>query len=163
MLVTIMTDASVCPTLHVGGFGYWIASGRGKEGGGAPFKTVTKDSYNGELKAVVCSLHIAIKRGFVCTGDTVLVQLDNINVVNILNRDFTPTREDIIPLWDAVLSMVNSYQLKLQSRHVKGHTTRTESRYKSNACCDDRAREAMIKARKQANRNKHSKKKKEST
>lgn len=150
MLVTIMTDASVCPNYLVGGFGYWIASNRGKEGGGKPFNTTTPDSFNGELKAVVCSLHIAIKRGFVISGDEVLIQLDNMSVVNLLNKEYAqnPKRQDIIELYAAVEDMVKTHNLTLRSRWVKGHSSRKENRFKSNVCCDDRAKQGLKEARK---------------
>lgn len=39
MRVTILADASHCPTTKAGGYGYWIASERGKKGAPAPLKT----------------------------------------------------------------------------------------------------------------------------
>lgn len=154
MLVTIMTDASVDSRLQVGGFGYWIASDRGKIGGGGGLKSPVKDSYAGELKAVVNSLHIAIEKQLVQERDTVLIQLDNLGVVTLLKERTEPPREDIAQALNHFISLVDRLELVIYTKHVKGHSDSTKgARFASNNHCDVRARDAMLKKRKNKVRN----------
>lgn len=155
MLVTIMSDASVDNDLKVGGFGYWIASLRGKQGGGGAFKTPTHDSYNGELKAAVNALQAALRATLVQKGDTVLFQLDNAAVVKILGDieegARLTNRQDMKEVIAHLADLVTDFDLKLKSKHVKGHSNPSlGARFASNVHCDRRAYEGMLKARKNA-------------
>lgn len=150
MLVTLMTDASVDDGWKVGGFGYWIASGRGKKGGGAPFKTRTPCSYNGELKAVICGLHIALTEGLVQPQDKVLIQIDNVNVIRLINREQVAGREDMVEMMSFLWDLQTRYSLTLEARHVKAHSSKKEAKYFCNNHCDARAKEGMYKARAKA-------------
>lgn len=154
MLVTIMTDASVDSKLQVAGFGYWIASDRGKLGGGGGLKSPVKDSYVGELKAVVNPLHIALDKRLVQERDTVLIQLDNLGVVTLLKDRTASPREDITEALNHFIHLVDKYELIIYTKHVKGHSDSTQgARFASNNHCDDRARNAMLKKRKNKLRN----------
>lgn len=149
MLVTIMTDASVDSKLQVAGFGYWIASDRGKLGGGGGLKSPVKDSYVGELKAVVNALHIAIDKRLVQERDSVLIQLDNLGVVTLLKDRTASPREDVLEALNHFIQLVEKYDLKIHTKHVKGHSdSRQGARFSSNNHCDSRAKTAMLKKRK---------------
>ena len=76
MLITIITDASHCPETKVGGYGYWLASKRGKKGGSGTFKGTVETSSLAEMMAVANSLHIAIADHIVQMDDHVLIQTD---------------------------------------------------------------------------------------
>lgn len=154
MLVTIMTDASVDSNLQIAGFGYWIASDRGKLGGGGGLKSPVKDSYAGELKAVVNSLHLAIEKNLVQQRDTVLIQLDNLGVVTLLKDRTTPAREDIAEALKHFIGLVDRLELVVHVKHVKGHSdSKQGARFASNNHCDIRAKEAMYRKRKNKLRN----------
>lgn len=147
MIVTIMTDASHCTQTKAAGFGFWIASNRGKLSGGKPMTTHCIGSHDSEFKAVANTLHIAIKSGLVCTGDRVIIQLDNVAVVNSINTGKTKVKNSQAAL-KFILDSAKDYCLELKSRHVKGHTNLTESRYAANNHCDRIAKQQMRMARK---------------
>ena len=149
-----MTDASVCPT-GAAGCGFWIVSDRGGVPGGYPFKDSIKDSYEGELKAVINAVHYGIKYNHILDGDQLLVQLDNKGVVALLNSDSTP-REDIRKCFNEFKIFLRTNNIKLTAKHVKGHTNTRDQRSKANALCDLRAKEAMNTARKRNNAQTHS-------
>lgn len=149
MLVTIMTDASLCATHFVGGFGYWIASPRGKEAGGGIFKGTIADSYEAEFKAVANSLHSAIQKQLVQHGDKVIIQLDNSGVIYCMSGQNT-VRKDLTDVVSTIRILEKQYNLSLEFRHVKGHTQRKENRYIANKMCDKRAKQFMKEARQYA-------------
>lgn len=149
MHITIMTDASLCGKHRVGGFGYWIASPRGKKAGGGILKGTVKDSYEAEFKAVANSLYIAIQHKLVHSGDNVLIQLDNSGVIHSMSGS-NNIRKDIQEVVDIIVSLRTEYQLNLEFRHVKGHSKKTENRYIANKMCDLRAKHFMRKARENA-------------
>lgn len=149
MLVTVMTDASVCPT-GAAGYGFWIVSKRGGTPGGSPFKTLIKDSYEGEFKAVVNAISYGLKHALIEATDEILVQLDNKGVVSLLNNQ-VPPRSDTKEAYDILKSLIQTNQITLRARHVKGHSNVKDQRSKANKMCDMRARLAMKEARKQIN------------
>lgn len=148
MNVTLMTDASICGETGVGGYGFWVVSQRGGLPGQGKFKTLTKDSLQGELKAVINSLSKAIKMDAIQYGDSILIQLDNQGVIACIEGKSTP-RSDIVPLLDKLKCIVKDNGLSISCRHVKAHTNRKDNRYIANKMCDLRAKEEMRKARKE--------------
>lgn len=152
VLVTLMTDASVCGETRVGGYGFWVVSERGGLPGQGAFKHPTKDSLEGEMKGVVNSLAAALKTHVVEPGDKILIQLDNQGVIKCIEEG-SSSRKDIQPLLDKFKCIVDSHQLTIECRHVKGHSNRKDSRYRANNLCDMRAKEEMRKARQEYYRN----------
>lgn len=148
MLVTLMTDASLCHKTGAAGFGYWCASDRGKRAGGNIIKGVVKDSYEAEFKGVANSLQASINAGLIAEGDRVLVQLDNLGVVNCINDKNNKPRHDLVEVMRFITNTAKKHRLKIVCRHVKGHTNLTDNRYLANDHCDVRAKKAMREARK---------------
>lgn len=146
--VTLMTDASVCGSTGAGGYGFWVVSNvrKGIPGGGH-FKGKTKDSYQGEFKAVINAMVKAINLGGIEPGDDVLIQLDNQAVIRCIEGETHP-RDDIKPMLDKFKCIVKEHFLSIRTRHVKAHTNRKDSRYIANKMCDIRAKENMRKHRK---------------
>lgn len=147
MNVTLMTDASICGDTGAAGYGFWVVSQRGGLPGQGSFKDLTKDSLQGEMKAVINSLVKAIKMNAIQYGDDILIQLDNQGVIACIEGKCTP-REDIVPMLDKFKCIVKEHQLSISCRHVKGHSNRKDKRYIANKMCDLRAKEEMRKARK---------------
>ncbi|EPH2574093.1 hypothetical protein LLH94_000788 [Acinetobacter baumannii] len=147
MLVTLMTDASLCHKTGAAGFGYWCASDRGKRAGGNIIKGVVKDSYEAEFKGVANSLQASINAGLISKGDEVLIQVDNEGVLFCLSGK-CKVRPDIAVVLNHILDTAKMYELKLRCRQVKGHTKLTDNRYLANHHCDSRAKYAMRQARK---------------
>lgn len=149
MLVTLITDASSCPDTLVAGYGYWCVSGHGKEGSGGILKGDIKDSYEAELKGAINALIKCYKKGLIRDHDTVLIQLDNKGVVGLLNKDHLP-RKDLIEAMKIFQEFTLKHHLRILSRHVKGHTNKSDNRYAANRHCDERARAFMLEARSKA-------------
>lgn len=154
MLVTIIADASHCHETKGAGYGFWIASNRGKMAGGGPMKQPAHNSTVAEMQAVVNALHTALKEGLVIYGDQVLLQTDCVAAIQGLNGQRELRQEQEIAARDSIKALTSRFSLRLEYRHVKGHTSRREARYVTNNRCDERARTGMQQARKQMRLNK---------
>lgn len=143
---TLMVDASWCPMTKVGGYGYWLASDRGKRGGGGQFKNTLESSNLAEMRAIVNSLHVVWQLGLICWGDEILIQTDCIAAIQGLRKTRVLTSEEAITT-DLYKTMSTAFDLTL--RHVKGHSRDTRSRFRANNHCDRRAKAAMQAARRQ--------------
>lgn len=152
MLVTILTDASWDQVRQVGGYGYWIASGRGKRPGGGPFRNRVFSSNQAEMQAAVNALHIALREGLVEAGDMVLFQLDNQHAIRVFGKAQKAVVQQEITIVEHLYNLAEEHELVLNFRHVKGHTNQSENRYVANAHCDRRAKKGMQEARRLINR-----------
>lgn len=134
---TVITDASFCPDLKVGGYGCWIAAdGIKNQGFSGPIQIQCANSYEAELMAAAIGVTIA-NQTFGVTD--ILLQSDCEGVRNLL-RD-AKIRKDYIHHLDPIPA--------LRFKHVKGHTKRKEPRFWVNRWCD---REAGFWMRKERNR-----------
>lgn len=110
-------------------------------------KKLVANNIIAEMQAVANSLHSALKRGLVCSGDEVLLQTDCIPAIDA----FESKRKKLIADEHEVLSVVQNLQerfnLTLTFRHVRGHTAHQGARYVTNNLCDKRAKAAMRQAR----------------
>jgi ribonuclease HI len=141
---TLLVDASWCPETGAAGYGYWIASDRGKLGGGDSLQKKVSSSNVAEMQAIVNAIAIAIKRGFVHQGETALVQTDcQAAILGLQGRRELNCEEAEAQRIFREITRGSHFVL----RHVKGHTGRKEARFSANRHCDIRAREAMRKAR----------------
>lgn len=146
---TIIADASFCPDEQVAGYGYWIASPRGKHGGGGVcvHGGRVQTSTVAEMMAVCNAIWHAINRGLIRHHDSVLLQTDCTGAIQAFegSRGFLSKQES-----DAVnyISSVESkYEISFTYRHVKGHTRNRDARSVTNAICDKKARLFMQRAR----------------
>lgn len=145
--VTLMTDASVDQQGNAG-YGFWCVSARSNGlAGGNPLKGYVKDSYQAEAKGVVCALIQCIKQGNIQQGDTVLVQLDNAGVINLFGNPKANVRVDLVEVKLHLEKLISTYNLTINYRHVKGHSTTKGNRYTANKLCDMRANVARKKAK----------------
>jgi ribonuclease HI len=144
---TVLVDASWCPDTGAAGYGYWIASDRGKIGGGHPMKGKLSSSNIAEMQAVCSALFIVQQIGYLLPTERVLIQTDSEAAI----QAFMKKREVSI---DCEKHAVKVYQnlsrgIEVNFRHIKGHTSRGEPRYLSNKHCDRQAKRAMAQARKE--------------
>jgi ribonuclease HI len=150
MLVTILTDASWCPDTGAAGYGYWIASGRGKRPGGNVMKPAVNPCH-AEMMAIANGLTVALKAELVCDGDDVLIQTDSTNAIRALTSQELRYGDqftlDMAAVRDYVTNLVARHKLRMEYRHVKGHSPRPEARFKANNHCDERAKLHMRRAR----------------
>ena len=148
MLITLMTDASVCPHTGAAGYGYWVVSERspGTHGQGGLILKGYKDSFSGELHGVYLSIKESIENGKILKDDYVLIQLDNAGVVNCINN-VNKVRDSEQELMRNFRNLLKSNSIKYKARHVKGHSKDLANRYRSNYMCDMRAGIEMRKIR----------------
>lgn len=148
MQVTIIADASWCPDTGAGGYGFWIASQRGKLAGEGAFKEPSKGSAIAEMMAVVNALHSAIKEQLVQKGDKILIQTDCMTAIDIFNRKIpVPVGKDKWKIVGTFDKFIHLRELSYEFRHVKGHTNGGNARLNCNIACDKRAKRAMRKMR----------------
>lgn len=150
MHVTIMTDASWCPTLHVGGYGFWAVSARGGKGGGGKFKDAVLSSNEAEMKAICLAIYNAYSEQILAEGDIALIQTDSeASILGFQGRRDLKDGELAAQQW--LTNFSKTRKIMCQFRHVKGHSNVKDSRSVSNKLCDQRARSWLKKARKQVN------------
>lgn len=147
MQITIICDASWDPFTHAAGYGFWIASARGKLGGGGAFNNSVDDATIAELCAIGNSLAVGVKDGLIQTGDRVLVQSDCVAALNLLAGRRSPRAGQERNAADIIESRIQQYYLLMQYRHIKGHTLRDDRRSVANRLCDERAKTEMRKQR----------------
>lgn len=154
MLITLFSDASLCPHTRKGGWAGWLKSeGRTVRGGGA-FKRPLNDTSIAEAMAVVNALHLGARRGLIATGATVLVQTDNDSIASVLQgtakRRITATAAVVEDVARAFHTLVTGMEITIRWRHVKAHRGTVDRRSAVNDYCDEQAREHMRQARKGA-------------
>lgn len=148
MRVTIISDASHCPVLNVGSYGFWAVSQRGSHGGGGVLKGKLTDSLECEAKAIVNAMHCALYLGIAENGDEVLVQTDCLNAIQYLDRQLKKLRrKDVIQVVKSFEALKAEHSLKVEFRHVKGHSRVMDQRSKAQRMSDRRSRANLEKAR----------------
>lgn len=147
MWVTIIADASYCPETDKAGYGFWIASQRGKQGGDGILESEVGNNIVAEMMALLNALHVAVKRGLVVKKDCVLLQTDcqpAIDAFNGRRNNITQQEKDLVSWYT---DFVGRHELHMRIKHVKGHTNSDDARFVVNNICDRKARRNMRKAR----------------
>jgi ribonuclease HI len=147
MRVTIIADASHCSDTGASGYGYWIASERGKHGGGGSVRTKVSGSIAAEMIAIVNAIDVAVKRELLQKGDHALLQTDCQGAIDAfigLRKRLTQHEKGAKEIF---FELKRGAGFTFSFRHVKGHTSNTEARFVTNNLCDKRARKAMQLAR----------------
>lgn len=147
MRVTIIADASHCPDTGAGGYGFWIASERGKGPGGGPLTGKVDSSGAAEMLALCNALAAGLRHGLIADGDVVLMQTDCQSAILAFSGARTQLSADERKASRFLSEERRKHNLSISFRHVKGHTRRGEARYTTNRLCDQRAREGMLKSR----------------
>jgi ribonuclease HI len=147
MRVTIIADASHCPDTRAAGYGFWVASERGKRGGGGSMRGTVDSSSAAEMMACVNALFHGCFMGLVQPGDHVLVQTDCIAAIQAFEGQRNSLTKDEREAVRSFRSLRKEKSVSVSFRHVKGHTKRTEARYVTNNLCDKRAKEGMRRSR----------------
>ena len=147
MLVTIIADASFCPETSVAGYGFWIACNRGKLQGSGEMKLMCRDNIAAEMQAVVNAVHRAVKKNLVLKHDEILIQTDCQAAIDRFKEHPNRLHQEYFDCWRRLERLKVDHNLRVQYRHVKGHTNNSEPRFKANNLCDRLARKAMREAR----------------
>lgn len=151
MRVTIIADASYCNDTRVGGYGFWIASERGRLGDGGQINREVACNNTAEMIAIHNALLIGLQNYLIMKGDCVLIQSDCLGAIDRLAddkdwRDVT-MREQQIEVKAAFFKLVEKAEITIEFRHVKGHTNLSDARFVANRMCDKRAKKHMRAAR----------------
>ena len=147
MRVTIIADASHDPETKAAGYGFWIASQRGKKGGHGAFKERVVNNIAAEMMALLNGLYEACKLGLVQPNDAVLLQTDCMSAIDAFEgrrKRITPQEQELVTYFKHLRSTMN---INTDFRHVKGHTAGMDSRSFVNNKCDELAGLAMRRAR----------------
>lgn len=147
MLVTIIADASFCQDTHTAGYGFWVASERGKLQGGGPMKKPVLNSTLAEAKAVCIALDAAVRAGLVVEGDEVLLQTDCVPAIDLLQQVGGPRGLEAKEVQDFFLNLQARVGIRTRLKHVRGHTKKKDARSVCNAHCDRRAKAGLQQAR----------------
>ena len=153
MWVTIIADASFCPNTFKAGYGFWIASQRGKFGGDGVMKVDPVNNISAEMMALLNGLHVAVKRGLIRTKDSVLLQTDCQPAIDAFKRNRKNISKQEIELVQWFRSFTKEHKLHIKLKHVKGHSSNTATKYVVNNICDQNARRNMRQARNLHNQN----------
>lgn len=146
-----MCDASWSAADRSAGYGYWIASERGKLGGGGPIMAAPADNNIAEMMAVANSIHAGIRSGLIQSGDRVLVQTDSLNAIKFFRHGPNDKQRGLQPferLREIETRWSTVFGLKVMFRHVRGHSGRKEARFASNRHCDQRAHNGRMECKK---------------
>lgn len=170
MLVTLFSDASICPDTGCVGWAAWAKCDRGTARGDGALKRLTIDSAVAEAMAVVNGLVIARQGRLVEEGDRILIQTDNNSVMGVLSgtarrgvrraerqrRDISYTElhhevlrrnEEIDEIARTYAAIVDEMRVSVIWRHCKGHRGLEDRRAAVNTDCDGRAYQRMTEAR----------------
>lgn len=149
MRATIMCDASWCPETGAAGYGFWIASDRGKQPGGGQFRDIMSTAAEAEMGAVVNSLVHARNLNLLMPGDWVLVQTDCVEAIAVLSGRREPLTRLAENIRDALQLFLNKHKILVTFKHVKGHSRNKQARFLANNHCDTRAKGHMRDKRKE--------------
>lgn len=149
MNVTLLCDASYCPDYKVAGYGYWIASQRGKIGGAGKIVDDVEDTNTAEMMAICNTIWHGVGHKLIERGDRLLIQTDSLAAIDRLRGQkvvtITKQQTTVLEYYEKV---VRRLELEVVLRHVKAHTINKEARFVANRMCDKRAKEQMRAARK---------------
>lgn len=146
MKVTILADASHCPETKAGGYGYWIASARGKKGGSGALTGAIASSTLAEMMAIGNAIYHGVKSGLVQGHDILLVQTDCESAIFAFTKKRKGSEHEK-KVVEYVQKLMCLLSLTIEYKHVKGHTNSSEARFAANNACDRAARKAMRRAR----------------
>lgn len=145
MYVTIISDASYCDTSGCAGFGSWVACERGRKAYGSTIKRATNSGV-AEAMGICNALAFALRDGLVRKGDYVLIQCDALDGIRIVKGEslVAPIREEVYKWFKET---IETFKLKTEFRHVKGHSKVADNRSQAQRKCDALAYNYMAKAR----------------
>jgi ribonuclease HI len=149
MRVTVMVDASYCPS-GCAGYGFWIASERGKRPGGGPVNRRVDTSSAAEMAAIAIAIRIGVEIELIQEGDHVLIQTDCTAAIMGFDGSRDKLSHDERDAKKQVFKIKSRVKFTMSFKHVKGHSDIREARYIANNLCDMRAKEGLRLARQMA-------------
>jgi ribonuclease HI len=147
MRVTIICDASFCDQYKVAGYGYWIASARTKCGGSGYIVKEVENNNTAEMIAIANSVWRGINDRLIYHSDTLLIQTDCTSAIAKLSGTQVCKTVQEYDVCEYFNRIVQSMNLLVSFRHVRGHTGIADSRSEANRMCDRKAKHEMRLAR----------------
>jgi ribonuclease HI len=148
MRVTLISDASYCNRYKVAGYGFWIASQRGKLGGSGQMTKDVENNNTAEMMAICNAIWQGLAKGVLARGDELLLQSDCLSAMDKMQgiqKAVTAQEKEVLAYFAKTLQ---ENGLSAIFRHVRGHTQIKEARYAANRTCDKLAKAQMRLARK---------------
>lgn len=141
MRVTIISDASFCPNTKAAGYGGWVVCNRGNNANGGPLRGAP-DNNAAETMAICNVIWEGMKAKLIHPGDHLIVQTDCSTAIKVYKEaSWKSEQEGVAFKW--LNDQLRKYNLTIEFRHVKGHTSTQDQRSKAQRFCDERARSAM--------------------
>ncbi|MBS7812295.1 ribonuclease H family protein [Roseococcus pinisoli] len=117
-LITLICDASWCPTTNAGGWAIWWKSSAKSGKASGFFNTPFAKSYIAEAAAIVNGLHRADAQ-----GAQVLVQTDCLSAISLLRDKPKPASgADALMVWERFCSVSTHTGARVTFRHIKAHS-----------------------------------------
>lgn len=149
MIVTVNTDASYSHLHKKGSFAFWIVSNEFKIlKSGLLRKNVSK-SQLAEFKCIINALHVLFNED--CTRvHRVIINTDCLDVIHIIENDLPKIKKYNLE-WGfhtrkIYMDLINDNKmnhLKIELRHVKSHTGKSDARSYVNEWCDTNAKKQL--------------------
>lgn len=139
MLVTIFSDAGMCPITNIATWAAWAKSERGVARAGGILKDKCRNSTIAESMAALNGVHMALVNGVCVSGDVILIQSDNNNVGQFLFNYPLPhhkNKDDRIRMKSIADKLKAKFFLQYRFRHVQGHKGTKDKRSAVNTWCD---------------------------
>lgn len=144
MLVTVFSDAGLCPHMRLGTWGGWVKSVRGTARGGGVLKDAMFSTTVAESRALLNTIHMGLKAGVIQPGDTIVAQTDNdavgVAIAGAKTKKGGHKQPDRVETARVAQEFLARHNLTLEWRHVKGHSGGGDPRSKVNGYCDRVAR-----------------------
>lgn len=170
MLVTLFSDASICPDTGCVGWAGWSKCDRGTSRNEGVLRRLTVDSTVAEAMAAVNTIVMARQAGLIEHEDVCLLQTDCNTVMEVLmgrarrgirrmdrdrvdissehlHTEILRRNDEIDEIARTYGAIVTELNLTVIWRHCKGHRGLEDRRSAINSYCDVRARERMKEAR----------------
>jgi len=148
MLVTINTDASFDSKFKVGAYAFWAVSNNFKITRSGVFKTKCYSPDDAESRCLINALALIIKNH--PQTSKIIVNSDSLNAIAILTEDrahikrYMKHREkNFVHIQKAFSKIFHKKSTSIEFRHVKAHTTVSDSRTYVNDWCDKEAKSQL--------------------
>lgn len=138
MIVTVFSDAGVCPEIGRASWGAWIKSQRGTARGGGVFRAPCRVTNIAEARAVINAVYLGLRERVIWPGDALIVQTDNDTVPALLAGTVSAKTnpEDKAQIRAEIVKLLTRHRLTLEWRHVKAHKGTATNRNAVNTYCD---------------------------
>ena len=141
--ITIICDASYCPTTGAAGYSAWLAGSHGRKAFEGPLKQ-PRDNNVAETMAIANALWHGFDSGLIKSNTNILIQSDSETAIKVLTGVKAPSTQQYRDALAYVQGLVTRYALIVRYKHVPGHTKGADSRTRAQNHCDTAAKRQML-------------------